>query len=80
MVGIPKNYGLSPEEQEEEDRKKKAERKQKLAAVAAERKRNNEAALAEITAQYEQWVSQEKNQNYYNKFHGRKYVYVIYDL
>ncbi|XP_070782037.1 adenylate kinase 7-like [Enoplosus armatus] len=55
MVGIPKNYGLSPEEQEEEDRKKEEERKQKLAAEAAEKKRRNEAALAEMAAQYAEW-------------------------
>lgn len=53
MVGIPKNYGLSPEEQ---DGKKEEERKQKLAAEAAEKKRRNEAALAEMVAQYEEWV------------------------
>lgn len=57
MVGIPKNYGLSPEEQEEEDRKKEEERMQKVAAEAAEKKRRNEAALAEMAAQYEEWVS-----------------------
>ncbi|XP_056261606.1 adenylate kinase 7-like isoform X1 [Seriola aureovittata] len=55
MVGIPKNYGPSPEEQEEEDREKEEERKQKLAADAAEKKRRNEAALAEMAAQYEEW-------------------------
>nr|XP_046228435.1 adenylate kinase 7-like [Scatophagus argus] len=55
MVGIPKNYGLSPEEQEEEDRKKEEARKQKLAAEAAEKKRRNEAALAAMAAQYEEW-------------------------
>ncbi|XP_070843607.1 adenylate kinase 7-like [Chaetodon trifascialis] len=55
MVGIPKNYGLSPEEQAEEARKKEEERKQKVAAEAAERKRRNEAALAEMVAQYEEW-------------------------
>ncbi|XP_044025237.1 adenylate kinase 7-like [Siniperca chuatsi] len=55
MVGIPKNYGLSPEEEEEEDRKKEEERKQKVAAEAAEKKRRNEAALAEMAAQYEEW-------------------------
>ncbi|XP_068564315.1 adenylate kinase 7-like [Cebidichthys violaceus] len=55
IVGIPKNYGLSPEEQEEEDRMKDEERKQKLAADAAEKKRRNEAALAEMAAQYEEW-------------------------
>ncbi|XP_031178441.1 adenylate kinase 7-like [Sander lucioperca] len=55
MVGIPKNYGLSPEEQEEEDRKKEEERMQKVAAEAAEKKRRNEAALAEMAAQYEEW-------------------------
>ncbi|XP_018538054.1 LOW QUALITY PROTEIN: adenylate kinase 7-like [Lates calcarifer] len=55
MVGVPKNYGLSPEEQEEEDRKKEEERKQKVVAEAAERKRRNEAALAEMAAQYEEW-------------------------
>lgn len=60
MVGIPKNYGLSPEEQEEEDRRKEEERKQKAAAEVAEKKRRNEAALAEMAAQYEEWVSQEK--------------------
>ncbi|XP_056283655.1 adenylate kinase 7a [Pseudoliparis swirei] len=55
MVGIPKNYGLGPEEQEEEDRKKEEERKQKLSGDAAEKKQRNEAALAEIAAQYEEW-------------------------
>ncbi|XP_026196850.1 adenylate kinase 7-like [Anabas testudineus] len=55
IVGIPKNYGVSPEEQKEEDRKKERERKQRLAAVAAERKCKNEAALAEMAAQYEEW-------------------------
>lgn len=57
MVGLPKNYGLSPEEQEEEAREKEEERKRKVAAEAAERKRRNEAALAEMVAQYEEWVS-----------------------
>lgn len=57
VVGIPKNYGPSPEEQEEEDRKKREEKKLKLAAEAAEKKRKNEAALAEMAAQYEEWVS-----------------------
>lgn len=57
IVGIPKNYGVSPEEQKEEDRKKERERKQRQAAVAAERKCKNEAALAEMAAQYEEWVS-----------------------
>ncbi|XP_034756516.1 adenylate kinase 7a [Etheostoma cragini] len=55
IVGIPKNYGLSPEEQEEEDRKKEEEWKQKVAAEAAEKKRRNEAALAEMATQYEEW-------------------------
>ncbi|XP_029281231.1 adenylate kinase 7-like isoform X2 [Cottoperca gobio] len=55
MVGLPKNYGLSPEEQEEEDRKKEEERKHKLAAEAAEKKRRSEASLAEMAAQYEEW-------------------------
>ncbi|XP_041815008.1 adenylate kinase 7-like [Chelmon rostratus] len=55
MVGLPKNYGLSPEEQEEEAREKEEERKRKVAAEAAERKRRNEAALAEMVAQYEEW-------------------------
>ncbi|KAG7222689.1 hypothetical protein INR49_026298 [Caranx melampygus] len=55
MVGVPKNYGLIPEEQEEEDRKKEEEKKQKLSADAAEKKRRNEAALAEMAAQYEEW-------------------------
>lgn len=59
-VGNPKNYGLSPEEQEEEDREREEERKRKLSAQAAERKRRNEAALAEMAAQYEEWVSWEK--------------------
>lgn len=57
VVGIPKNYGPSPEEQEEEDRKREEERRQKLAAEAAEKKRRNEAALAQMAAQYEEWVS-----------------------
>uniref|UniRef100_A0A8C5H4A9 Adenylate kinase 7-like n=1 Tax=Gouania willdenowi TaxID=441366 RepID=A0A8C5H4A9_GOUWI len=55
IIGAPKNYGRSPEEQEEEDRRKEAEMKQKPAAEAAERKRKNEAALAVMTAQYEEW-------------------------
>ncbi|KAM9339221.1 adenylate kinase 7-like [Symphorus nematophorus] len=55
MVGIPKNYDLSPEEQEEEDRKREEERRQKLAAEAAEKKQRKEAALAEMSAQYEEW-------------------------
>uniref|UniRef100_A0A3Q3WQU7 Uncharacterized protein n=1 Tax=Mola mola TaxID=94237 RepID=A0A3Q3WQU7_MOLML len=55
IVGSPKNYGLSPEEQEEEDRRKEEERKHDLAVQAAERKRRNEAALVEMTAQYEEW-------------------------
>lgn len=57
IVGKPKNYGLSPAEQEEEDKKKKEERRQRLAMENAERKQRNEVALAEMTAQYEQWVS-----------------------
>ncbi|KAE8286716.1 Adenylate kinase 7 [Larimichthys crocea] len=67
MVGIPKNYGLSPEEQEEEDRRKEEERKQKAAAEVAEKKRRNEAALAEMAAQYEEWqknLSELKRQEY----------------
>ncbi|XP_068433045.1 adenylate kinase 7-like isoform X2 [Clinocottus analis] len=55
MVGVPKNYGPSPEEQAEEDRKRDEERKQKLAEETAERKRRNEAALDEMGAQYEEW-------------------------
>ncbi|XP_068198505.1 adenylate kinase 7-like isoform X2 [Antennarius striatus] len=54
-VGIPKNYGLSPQEQEEEDRKEKERRKQKLAAEAAEKKHRKEAAFAEMVSQYEEW-------------------------
>ncbi|XP_034383664.1 adenylate kinase 7-like [Cyclopterus lumpus] len=54
-VGIPKNYGLNPEEQEVENKKKEEERKQKLAGDAAQKKRRNEAALAEMAAQYEEW-------------------------
>lgn len=57
LVGSPKNYGLSPEEQEEEDRRKAEERKQRLAEESAERERRKKATLAEMTAQYEQWVS-----------------------
>lgn len=57
MVGVPKNYGLSPEELKEEDRKREEERKQKLAAEAAVKKRRNEAALAQMAAQYDEWVS-----------------------
>lgn len=60
VVGVPKNYGLSPEEQEEEDRKREDEKRQKLAAEAIERKRRKEDALAEMAAQYEEWVSSEK--------------------
>lgn len=57
QVGSPKNYGPSPEEQEEEDKRKAEERKRKLTKESAERKQRNEAALAEMTFQYEQWVS-----------------------
>lgn len=57
VVGTPKNYGPSPEEQEEEARRLEEERRQKVAMDAAERRRRNEAALAEMTAQYEEWVS-----------------------
>uniref|UniRef100_A0A3P8SCB6 Adenylate kinase 7a n=1 Tax=Amphiprion percula TaxID=161767 RepID=A0A3P8SCB6_AMPPE len=67
MVGVPRNFGLSPEEQDEEYRKKEEERKQKLAAEAAERKRQKEAALAEMAAQYEEWqknLSEVKRQEY----------------
>ncbi|XP_059212405.1 adenylate kinase 7-like [Centropristis striata] len=67
MVGVPKNYGLIPEEQEEEDRKREEEKRQRAAAEAAERKRRNEAALAEMAAQYEEWqknLSEVKRQEY----------------
>ncbi|XP_028996891.1 adenylate kinase 7-like isoform X2 [Betta splendens] len=57
MVGMPRNYGRSPQEQEAEDRKSEEERKQKVAAAAAERRRGNEAALAEMAAQYEEWAN-----------------------
>lgn len=57
VVGIPKNYGLSPEEQAVEDRKLEEERQQKLALEAAEKRQRDEAALAELTAQSEEWVS-----------------------
>lgn len=63
IVGSPKNYGLSPEEQEEEDRRKEEERKHDLAVQAAERKRRNEAALVEMTAQYEEWVGWQKQRH-----------------
>lgn len=56
LLGDPKNYGLSPEEQEEGNRRKDKEREQKLAAEAAERKVRNEATLAEMAAQYQEWV------------------------
>uniref|UniRef100_A0A665TK17 Adenylate kinase 7a n=1 Tax=Echeneis naucrates TaxID=173247 RepID=A0A665TK17_ECHNA len=69
MVGIPKNYGLSPEEQEEEDRKKEEERKQNLAAEATEKKHRNEAALAEMVAQYEEW---QKNLSEVKKQEGER--------
>lgn len=59
LVGSPKNYGLSPEEQEAKDRRKAEERKQKLAEESSEMKQRNKAALAEMTVQYEQWVSSE---------------------
>lgn len=57
IMGVPKNYGLSPEEQEEENRKKEKVRREKLAAEAAEKKLRNEAVLAEMAAQYKEWVS-----------------------
>ncbi|XP_037541529.1 adenylate kinase 7-like [Nematolebias whitei] len=55
IVGVPKNYGPSPEEQEEENQRREDERRQKLAAEAVERKRRKAAALAEMSAQYEEW-------------------------
>ncbi|XP_017267301.1 adenylate kinase 7 isoform X2 [Kryptolebias marmoratus] len=55
IVGVPKNYGPSPEEQEEENRWREHERRQKLAAEAVERKRRKEAALAEMAARCEEW-------------------------
>ncbi|KAM9840228.1 adenylate kinase 7-like [Aulostomus maculatus] len=55
MVGVPRNYGLSPEDQEEENRRQEEERKQKLTVEAAERTRRNEATLAEMAAQFEEW-------------------------
>ncbi|XP_041830986.1 adenylate kinase 7-like isoform X3 [Melanotaenia boesemani] len=54
-VGVPKNYGLSPEKQKEEDQKREDERKQKLTAETAKNKQRKEAALAEMVAQYEEW-------------------------
>ena len=61
IVGVPKNYGLSPEEQEEAERKREVERRKTLTVEVAEKKRRKEAALAEIAAQFEAWVSSEKN-------------------
>ncbi|KAM4521766.1 adenylate kinase 7-like [Odontesthes bonariensis] len=55
IVGVPKNYGLSPEEQEKEDRKREVERRKTLTVEAAEKRRRKEAALAEIAAQFEEW-------------------------
>ncbi|MEQ2306604.1 hypothetical protein AMECASPLE_009844 [Ameca splendens] len=55
IVGVPKNYGPSPEEQEEENQRREKERKQKLAAETAERKNRKLAALAEMTDRYEEW-------------------------
>uniref|UniRef100_A0A3Q2Q924 Adenylate kinase 7a n=1 Tax=Fundulus heteroclitus TaxID=8078 RepID=A0A3Q2Q924_FUNHE len=54
-VGMPKNYDACPEEQEGEDQRREEERKLKLAAETAERKKRKEAALAEMTAHYEEW-------------------------
>ncbi|KAM4600941.1 adenylate kinase 7-like [Polymixia lowei] len=67
LVGIPKNYGLSPEEQEQEDRRLEEERQQRLALEAAEKKSQDEATLAELTARCEEWhrnVSEVKRQEY----------------
>uniref|UniRef100_UPI003AABC027 adenylate kinase 7-like n=1 Tax=Centroberyx gerrardi TaxID=166262 RepID=UPI003AABC027 len=67
VVGIPRNYGLSPEEQVEEDRRLEEERQHKLAREAAEKKRRDTAALAELAAQYEEWnrnVLEVKRQEY----------------
>ncbi|KAM3603156.1 uncharacterized protein V6R79_017437 [Siganus canaliculatus] len=55
VVGLPKNFGLSPEEQEELDRKNEEEWKKRVAAEAGKRKDMKEAALAEMAAEYEQW-------------------------
>ena len=55
-VGPTKNYGLSPDEQEAEKRKKEEELRLKVAAEAAEKKLRNMTALAEMAAQYEEWV------------------------
>ncbi|XP_072218252.1 adenylate kinase 7-like [Leuresthes tenuis] len=55
IVGVPKNYGLSPEEQEKVERKREVERMKTLTVEAAEKKRRKQAALAEIAAEFEAW-------------------------
>lgn len=65
IVGVPKNYGPSPEEHEEENQRREDERRQKLAAEAVERKRRKAAALAEMSAQYEEWVSPDITESHY---------------
>lgn len=56
VAGSPKNNDRSPEEQEEENKRLEEERQKRRAIEAAERKRMKEAALAEMTSQYEEWV------------------------
>ncbi|XP_013870875.1 adenylate kinase 7 [Austrofundulus limnaeus] len=55
IVGVPKNYGASPEEQEEEEQRRAEERRQSLAAEAVQRKHSRAAALVELAAQHEDW-------------------------
>ncbi|KAM4713176.1 adenylate kinase 7-like [Anableps anableps] len=55
IVGVPRNYGGTPQEEEEKNQRREEERRQKLAAEAAERKIRKETALAKMTDQYEEW-------------------------
>lgn len=57
LVGVPKNYGPSPEEQEEENRRREDARRWRLAAEAVQRKHRKAAALVDMAAQHEEWVS-----------------------
>ena len=57
MVGRPRNYGIDPREQEVERQRLEKERQRILALDAARKKKQDEAALAQLAAQYEEWVS-----------------------
>lgn len=72
IIGAPKNYGLSLEEQEEENRRREDKRRQKVAAEAVQRKHRKAAALVEMAAQYEEWVSTDITGSHHLRIKQRK--------